>query len=622
MQAHRYNNQERLLLFGAIFCSALLFYLLRDDSIFDRLVTTNQVRIGRIVELHNDVRHKANRAFQWRTLRAERDLHWGDGVFTGKDSSARILLDDGTEIVLQENSMVIFTPKQNELLLDLRFGQLTGSLSGGRNLQLASGSDLLNLSGPNAKIEVSNLSGSSLSIRVLEGKIATRDSRQIVQTLEAGRVAQVADIAALSENQIQLPEGALPKDRKPAEIRPAWKKSGLPTEGQPVLDEEGDLIQPATFNLIWDEMQDQGGFELEIASDPDFKNLVSKQKVKTTAFTLTLDKPGPYFARVRPELGSQDSWSAVHSFTVKAPEMPLLPAPQIKRKNFLLDGVQASVAKVEWQKIPAAAEYEIEVSRDPDFTEPQKTRSKVTSFDYTERMAGSTFVRIIPLTARGRTGRPSEIVQIQVAGQPPAIEPIAETRVLGKTPLSPPEPIDVKVIWTASSLAKGYELQIAKDLAFTEPIRIKTQTPAGTLNIKDPGTLHVRVRSLDGASQPLSEFSEPQTVTYVYRIPLATPILVEPSNNITMFFQTADAPFYFVWKNVRQAEWYVLEVASDPEFSQILAKEKVTEARYLYKASSKVDMVYWRVKAENGERESHWSAARSIKMFSGRKAAE
>lgn len=132
----------------------------------------------------------------------------------------------------------------------------------------------------------------------------------------------------------------------------------------------------------------------------------------------------------------------------------------------------------------------------------------------------------------------------------------------------------------------------------------------------------MRVRPLDSESRPLADFSEVQKVNYVYRIPLAQPTLLEPSNNITMFFQTTDAPFYFVWKKVQQADWYIFEVATDPEFNTKLVSQKVTDGRFLFKPTTSVGQIYWRIKAENNERESNWSQTRSIKLFSGRRATE
>ena len=174
--------------------------------------------------------------------------------------------------------------------------------------------------------------------------------------------------------------------------------------------------------------------------------------------------------------------------------------------------------------------------------------------------------------------------------------------------------------WSESPIAKGYELQISKEPTFEKAMKFKTATPSGALKVKEPGEYHMRVRPLDSESKPLAEFSEVQKVNYVYRIPLAQPTLMEPSNNITMFFQSNDAPFYFVWKKVTQAEWYIFEVATDPEFKNKLLTQKLTDSRFLYKPTTSVGQIYWRIKAENTERESNWSPTRSIKLFSGRKA--
>lgn len=610
----RYDVKETILIGFALICAIVLVYLLHDDSIFDSFTTGDAQRIGEISTIENDVRHKANKGFQWRHLRGPRSLNWGDGVFTGKGSHAMVRLDDGSEIELQENSLIIFSQTKKDLMLDLRFGNFKGTLTLDSHLKVNNGGDFLDLTGKNAKIEIGRDGAGDLAIKVVMGELNSKKG-----VLKAGQIAKIGKQGDLIPEV--KPQPVEPIQRLPAMIKPNWKD--FVREALLPVDEDANLLGPAKLNLKWDNPTPEKKYQVQLSRDPDFKTLAKEVLSAGDHSDLEVTEPGKYFARVRPEQGDDETWSTPEELTVKTANPAVLTAPDLKKKRFNVDGVQANDAKLEWQKVDKAAEYLVELSKSENFETPIRSlkvkEPTVTLADFTQ---GKTFVRVRALTKGGRLGAFGELAQVNTASQTSTIEPIPEIRILGKTPFAPPEPVELKMKWSESPIAKAYELQISSDPEFTKPIKFKTATPSGSLKIKDPGDYHVRVRPIDSESKPLATFSEPQKVSYVYRIPLAQPAIVEPANNITMFFQTGDAPFYFVWKKVPQADWYIFEVAGDPEFKNKMTSQKVNDSRYLYKPDVRVGQIYWRIKAENSERESNWSQVRSIKLFSGRRATE
>lgn len=612
----RYDVKERILIAFALICAVVLVYLLSDDSVFEQLSAgPSQQRIGEIVVIENDVRHKARKGFQWRHLRRTRTLNWGDGVFTGKGSRAIIKLDDGSEIQLQENSLMIFSQTKKDMTLELKFGQFKGTLTEDSHLMVSSAGEMIDLTGKDAKIEIGK-SGDDLSMKVVTGEINTRKG-----AIKAGAVAKIDKQGEVVAVQEKPAETGTPIVRTPAVFKANWKN--LVREALIPVDEDANMIGPAKLNLTWENPEPKKKYEIQLSKDPDFKTIVKETLAAGESKDVEVKEAGTYYARVRPEKGSDEQWSTPEEMTVKTGTPPVLPAPDLKKKKYNVDGIAASEAKLEWKKVDRAAEYLVELSKTENFENPIKSvKTKDTNITLNDFSHGKTFARVRAVTPGGRLGAIGDNAQIAVASQVPTIEPIPEIRVLGKTPFAPPEPVELKMKWSESTIAKGYELQISKDAEFSKPMKFKTATPSGALKVKDPGEYHVRVRPLDSESKPLADFSPPQKVNYVYRIPLAQPTLMEPSNNITMFFQTGDAPFYFVWKKVQQADWYIFEVATDPEFKNKLVTQKTTDSRYLYKPTSNIGQIYWRIKAENTERESNWSPTRSIKLFSGRRATE
>jgi hypothetical protein len=103
---------------------------------------------------------------------------------------------------------------------------------------------------------------------------------------------------------------------------------------------------------------------------------------------------------------------------------------------------------------------------------------------------------------------------------------------------------------------------------------------------------------------------------------LAQPVLVEPFDDATLFFQQNVSPYlWFEWKSVRQATEYHLEISTDPDFNDKVLSLKTPAIRYLVKKPLPQTALYWRVQALNEEKQSFWSRTQRVQIFSGRAPA-
>ena len=105
---------------------------------------------------------------------------------------------------------------------------------------------------------------------------------------------------------------------------------------------------------------------------------------------------------------------------------------------------------------------------------------------------------------------------------------------------------------------------------------------------------------------------------------LAAPILLTPSNNSTI--EISDYMFYeFVWSNVENADQYLVQLASDPNFSNILSDATTTVDEDNPYWNTRVSFnenhfehqrtYYWRVRAfGQGFEASDFSASFSFKV--------
>ncbi|MEI7973108.1 MAG: hypothetical protein WCH11_01940 [Bdellovibrio sp.] len=82
------TRTDRTLLGIACFTACTCAVLLIQKPNFD-FDSAGEV-IGEIQSLEKDVRKKSSRSFSWMPAAARPKISWGDSIFTGPDSSARL----------------------------------------------------------------------------------------------------------------------------------------------------------------------------------------------------------------------------------------------------------------------------------------------------------------------------------------------------------------------------------------------------------------------------------------------------------------------------------------------------------------------------------------------------
>ena len=111
---------------------------------------------------------------------------------------------------------------------------------------------------------------------------------------------------------------------------------------------------------------------------------------------------------------------------------------------------------------------------------------------------------------------------------------------------------------------------------------------------------------------PISPSSNIEHFRYDLRNPLATPELIRPFSETTVFLQKQDNPYLWLdWKPVTDAEIFTVEIATDADFKEVIWKEKTDRNRFLLEKRIPNGRYYWRVKAnaDKGDTDSDWSVA-------------
>lgn len=641
MMIHQFEPKERSVLIGVLVCLLGLVYLLYDDSLLmDSLSEQTMTPIGQVIPITNDVRHKQNQDFQWRNVRRKKVLGWGDGVFTGAKSQAVIELNDGSEVTLAENSLVIFTPNQKDMTLDLKFGSVKSRIANNKSLTVQVEGETLNLSGQNAIVEIGKKSGESMAIKVVSGELNIEDKNKTKQRVIAGGVAKPVQKPTPKPTPQPTPTPSPTPTPEPTPVLPDsvgidWTNPPHKSEYPINLDLEGKPIDKARVQFNWIEPSTNGimgkGFDIQISKDQSFQNLIEDQSITKNQANFEFMAEGKYYARVRVKLDPEDEklksiktpWSLPLEVAVTTKEAPALEAPVLATPQVELDGDQQKSAELKWTRVKGASLYKIEFSKSAAFgpkTESQDLDDNKLNFQ--PNQGGQVFYRVRGLTKAGKRGLASMTGSIFTKISKPQLMPIESISKLGLEPKDPPAQVELKMVWSKVMIAQGYEVNIAQNPEFKDPVSFNTRSTKGALKINKPGTHYVRVRALNGVSEPISSYSNVEKFIYEYRIPLSRPILKEPMNNVTLFFQNNDTTFWFGWSLVKQATSYQVEVATDAEFQKTVVTAKSESNRYLNRQALSAGKLFWRVKAENSERESQWSEVRSITIFYGRKAQE
>lgn len=131
---------------------------------------------------------------------------------------------------------------------------------------------------------------------------------------------------------------------------------------------------PQAVELKWSEVPAAEQYVLEVAKDPEFKTKQTKI-TRSPASTLTLPTTGKYYWRVQPQTRAN---KALTSFSPKSEidytyTMPPA-APQVgkgpAKLTYFMQVAAPPYIFLEWKKQQEVSSYQIEISQNPDFSNP------------------------------------------------------------------------------------------------------------------------------------------------------------------------------------------------------------------------------------------------------------
>ncbi|PIS11645.1 MAG: hypothetical protein COT73_02900 [Bdellovibrio sp. CG10_big_fil_rev_8_21_14_0_10_47_8] len=556
-----FNSTDKKIFAAALAAVFAMLYLLYDDSlILPGDNGSNLNSIGKISITSNDVRRKVSRQFVWRSAKSSDKVHLGDSLFTGKDSSAEIKLDDGRQLTVQENSLIVFNNVGNQLNLDLRFGQLNGTIDGCLKVNVQGES--VDICGDKSKLEIK----SDGSVNVQEGSAklsSAKGSKEI-------------------------------KAEPPKEL--AWTPVPKPTHFH--THQERPLI------LSWQSFPGALKYRTRLSKEKDFQSLAMDTTSKRNGLqTRRYPESGEYFVQVEAENEHKQviAISSIEKISFVKLEAPEIIAPADKTTLTFKVNADGELIKpiqvdVQWKTLKeTASQYKVEVSSTADFTDVI-AQTEVADLHWTtpSLAVGTYFVHVQEINeAAGKENPWSLPVEFTVDTDRPAKLPAPKLLTKEIEYLGPSEqPITME--WSPVSEAKNYVVEISSKEDFSQ-IEVSTETDKTQWSLPSyhPGRSFFRVHAKT-AKGTLGQFSDTGDLTVKVKRPVLLP--VEPT---VIFGKTPEDPgdpqeVNVGWSDLQIVDSYLLEISEQKDFTdkvEVLSKAVETKVTL-----PKPGQFFWRVK--------------------------
>jgi serine/threonine protein kinase len=367
------------------------------------------------------------------------------------------------------------------------------------------------------------------------------------------------------------------------------------------------------INFYWQEKANVKSYRFQVSSDPGFRRLISDQLLKETKVNLKVGIEGSYFWRVRAEeLPSTSLWSEARPLKVQkqsglnSDAKPLaqtaikdsatsvatapnnrnpaqnkalakskakpLPAPKIAQKlqdfalRFSDDGKNPSEDTVlnppnlTWAKVPGATGYELQISKNANFSQIQWTQTASTSHSkWTSAQPGKYFWRVRAIDRNDNKGFFSSVNKLNLKA--PELKPVTV----------------VKIIKPAEE-AKVEHPPVALEIPKKPAARVVAAVP--------------------------KEINK-----------MAVPKLKLPPNGVSIVsLNGVQSPISFKWGIIDAADSYRIEISTNEQFSQVILSTVVRENQLLLTQPLPLGKLFWRLRAEKSGAKSDWTAPYSFEM--------
>ncbi len=402
---------------GAIFLSSgWLFY----NDINSTLKNEGGEQIGVIIFKKNTAQRKYTGRTVWENIDTAETLYNYDTIRTSVDSEAVILMNDGTEITLQDSSLIVLEWGEEAKNIEFLGGNISAKnmIADNAAVQIKSADTVISLADATVKLE--QAAEGKLGLSVVEGNIGVSKGN-VTQEVKANQKALIdrnLDRFTVDDFSIQP-------------------------------DKPDDNSYFLTFNnsqevfFTWEVIKSTDNLILQIASDLDFKKIVDSTTLGTERNAIKTMQEGTYYWRLISGV-SGESESQTRRFVVINDNFPhpVSPAPDIEIKY------RSQLPKIRflWNQGIFADYYLLEVSKSDKFESAVLSEKVRGNFQIINNLTeGNYFWRVTPHYSLGGIG-------FSTKGKPQFFSIIRNTELFPVSLVYPPDRIELTTIETAKGI--------------------------------------------------------------------------------------------------------------------------------------------------------------------------
>ena len=463
--------------FLAVILSAIVFigagWLFYTD-INSTLKNTGGEEIGLIMFKKNTAQRKYSGRAVWENIDTAAPVYSNDTLRTSTDSEAVVLMNDGTEIVLQDNSLIVLEWNENEKNIEFLGGNISAKSKNEETagVKIKSADTVISLD--DASINLQGTEG-NLDLSVMEGNIG----------LAKGKVTQ-----EVKANQKAL----LSKGSDDFMINEIMIRPDTPEDNMYFLT----FDSKKTINFRWNFLRPVEKPFIRISRDMDFENIVIDENVEDVFFMRKELSEGTYYWQLYSSENT-DMKGPVRRFVVindKYPEM-LTPSEGIEIKY------RKELPKLRflWNQGIFPEHYLLEISLNDDFSENVLSEKVKGNFFFIDTLSeGKYFWRLTPFYSIGNIGyvkneksQPFEIMQTT------ALEPVQLVYPPNNSDISTIESSKgIKFKWKEEAEISSYQFYLSDSPDFASTIYNEplSETTFSVADLLEPGTYYWKVGGL------------------------------------------------------------------------------------------------------------------------------
>ena len=428
---------------GIIFVTAGWFFYTDINS---TLQYTGGEEIGLIMFKKNTAQRKYSGRAVWENIDTAAPVYSNDTLRTSADSEAVVLMNDGTEIILQDNSLIVLEWNENEKNIEFLGGNISAKNASEETagIKIKSADTVISLD--DASINLQGTEG-NLDLSVMEGNIG----------LAKGKITQ-----EVKANQKAL----LSKGSDDFMINEIMIRPDTPEDNMYFLT----FNNKKSINFRWNFLRPVENPVLRIARDMDFRKIVAEEAVEDV-FSLKKElQEGTYYWQLQSstEPGIKGPLRRFVIINDKYPDM-LTPTEgiEIKYRNEL------PKLRFLWNQGIFPEHYLLEVSLNNNFSENVVSEKVKGNFFFLNTLSeGKYFWRLTPYYSLGNIGyvkndkfQPFEIIQTT------ALEPVQLVFPPNNTEISTIESSKgIKFKWKEEAEISSYQFYLSEDPGFTSTI--------------------------------------------------------------------------------------------------------------------------------------------------------